>query len=70
MSSTANAARLTALTRELLIHWRLTRESWTDAKAIEFEARYLQELESALTAAVTGIEGLESVIRQVEEDCE
>ncbi len=70
MSSTANAARLTALTRELLIQWRLTRESWTDAKAIEFESRYLEELESALTTAVAGIEGVEGVIRRVKEDCD
>ena len=66
----SNGTRLAALTKELLIQWRQTRELWNDAKAGEFEERYVLQLESTVNAAITGIANLESVIRKVRSDCE
>ena len=70
MSTSASAARLAALTKELLNRWQQTRECWMDAKAREFEARYMLELESMVKSATTGIANLESVIGKVRSDCE
>ena len=66
----SNGTRLAALTKELLIQWRRTRELWNDAKAREFEEGYVLQLESTVNAAITGIANLEAVIRKVRSDCE
>jgi len=70
MSTSASGARLAALTKELLNRWQQTRECWMDAKAREFDERYMLELESMVKSATTGIANLESVIRNVRSDCE
>ena len=55
MSTSASGARLAALTKELLNRWQQTRECWMDAKAREFDERYLLELESMVRSATTSI---------------
>ena len=70
MSMSASGAQLAALTKELLIRWQQTRECWMDAKAREFDERYMLELESMVRTATTGIASLEGVIRKVRSDCE
>ena len=70
MSTNASGARLAALTKELLVRWQQTRESWRDSKAREFEERYMLELESTVNSAITGIANLDSVIRKIRSDCE
>ena len=70
MSTSASGARLAALTKELLNRWQQTRECWMDAKAREFDERYMLELESMVRAATSSIANLEGVIRKVRSDCE
>ena len=70
LGTSASGARLEALTKELLGRWRQTRECWMDAKAREFDERYMLELESMVRSAATNIANLESVIRKVRSDCE
>ena len=70
MSTSASGARLAALTKELLNRWQQTRECWMDAKAREFDERYMLELESMVKSATTGIANLEIVLRNVRSDCE
>jgi hypothetical protein len=70
MSASASGERLAGLTKELLIRWQQTREHWLDAKAREFEDRYLAELESMVKSAVTGIANVEGVLRKIRSDCE
>ena len=70
MITSASGARLTALTKELLNRWQQTRESWMDAKAREFEERYLFELDSLVRSATPSVANLEEVIRKVSSDCE
>jgi len=70
MSTSASGARLAALTKELLNRWQQTRECWMDAKAREFDERYMLELESMVKSATTGIAHLESVLGKVRSDCE
>ena len=70
MITSASGARLAALTKELLNRWQQTRECWMDAKAREFDERYMLELESMVRSATTSIANLEGVIRKVRSDCE
>ena len=67
-----NAAqiRLTALTKDLLAEWANTKQYWRDAKSTEFEKRYLDELESAVTIACANVEPLERVLKQIHNDCD
>jgi hypothetical protein len=61
---------LAALTRDLLMRWQQTRECWMDAKAAEFDERYMLELESLVKSAATGIANLDAVLRKLRSDCE
>lgn len=70
MSTGASGAQLEALTKELLSRWHQTRECWMDAKAREFDERYMLELESLVRSAAASIANLESVLRKVRSDCE
>ena len=67
---TAAQIRLTALTKELLAEWANTKQYWRDAKCTEFEKRYLDELESAVTIACANLEPLERVLKQIHNDCD
>ena len=70
MSVLANRARLEALTKELWVHWAQTKDSWRDAKAGEFERKYLEELRAGVDKTVTIIEQLDKVISVIKRDCE
>jgi len=70
MITSASGARLEALTKELLSRWQQTRDCWMDAKAREFDERYMLELESLVRSAATNIANVESVLRKVRSDCE
>lgn len=70
MSEGGHAARLVNLTRELLQRWHQTREVWADVKALEFEQRFIRELEAEVNATLPAIEQLESILQRVRQDCE
>ncbi len=66
---TGSQVRLMTLTRELLSAWGETRQDWRDDKALEFEKRFLDELNSAVNAAATNIDALERTLKQIRDDC-
>jgi hypothetical protein len=66
----ASGARLGAITKELRLQWQQTKEVWTDAKSLEFEAKYLQELFPAADKTVAVIEQLDKLIGKIRKDCE
>ena len=70
MSLRTNGARLGAVTKELIVKWRETREFWQDAKAEEFERKYIAELQSGVDTAVAVIEQLDKLITKIRNDCE
>jgi len=70
MSSSGSGARLTALTKQLQGQWQQTRQAWTDAKADEFEQRFMRELEAVANVTCAGIDNLEQVLRNLRNDCE
>jgi hypothetical protein len=70
MNVSAIRNRLEMLTRELSRNWEDTRPSWRDAKAQEFEQRYLQELSAQVDKTGTAIEKLDELLNRVRGDCE
>ena len=70
MSSSGSGARLNALTKQLEGQWRQTRQAWSDAKAAEFEARFMHELTTVANLTCAGIDNLEQILRNLRHDCE
>ena len=70
MSLAGSKGRLAAITNELSLHWRETKNYWRDAKSQEFESRYLQELFVGVDRAVTVIEKLDEILKKARSDCE
>ena len=67
---TAGKNRLMGLTKQLRADWEQTRQYWTDAKSLEFEKRFLEELTAGVNQAVANIDALERVLNEVRSDCE
>jgi hypothetical protein len=70
MSMTANKSRLSGLTKEILLKWQETRESWQDAKSVEFERQYIAELAADVDSAAAVIEQLDKMLAKLKSDCE
>lgn len=68
MSGLAN--RLHGLLQELRADWEQTRPYWADAKALEFEQRFLQPLTQEVNQTLAALEALERLLRQIRRDCE
>lgn len=66
----ANGSRISGLTRDLWTKWLETRESWRDAKALEFEGRYLGDLLGTVDKSVGIIEQIDKMIAKIRRDCE
>lgn len=46
------------------------KESWQDAKAVEFEKKYLEDLMASVNKAVIVIEELDKLAGKIKKDCE
>ena len=68
--SSGGGARLVGLTKQLEQSWREARERWQDAKAAEFEERFMKELNTAVNVTSAGIDNLERILRNLRNDCE
>ena len=65
-----SGARIGGLTKELRVHWQETKHYWKDAKAREFESKYMEELFASVDRTVTVIEELDKLLNKVRTDCE
>jgi len=68
--STGSKNRLLGLTKELAADWAATKDHWPDAKSQEFEKRFIDDLMTGVSAAMTNIDALERVLNQIRDDCE
>jgi hypothetical protein len=66
----ANATRLAAITKELWTQWQQTKDSWRDAKSLEFERRFMEELLASVDKTVTVIDQLDKLTGKIRKDCE
>ena len=70
MSLSSHRSRLAALHQDLCVKWEETKESWQDAKAMEFERHHLQPLQAGVETALEVIEELDKLIARIKHDCE
>jgi hypothetical protein len=70
MNTRATAANLAQAAKDLSIAWQRTKESWHDAKSVEFETRFLEPLPGYIARSAAAIEELDAVLRKVKADCE
>jgi len=68
MSSEAEASLAAAL-QNLNVAWQEVCGYWRDAKAMEFEERYLKELPSRTTQAGTVMGEIEKVLKKARNEC-
>ncbi len=66
----ASQNRLMSLSKDLHAEWMATKEHWSDAKSLEFEKRFLDELNANVNQAISSIDALERVLNKVRDDCE
>jgi len=62
--------QLMGLTKALRAEWEQTKQYWNDAKSLEFEQRFLNDLLAGVNQAIANIDTLERVITKVRADCE
>jgi len=68
MSSEAEAS-LGAALQNLEVAWQEVRGHWRDAKAVEFEERYLKELPSRTTQASAVMAEIDKILKKAKSDC-
>lgn len=56
--------------RELSEHWHATKVHWRDAKALEFEKRYLEPLPGLVSKTGAVMNELEVLLKKIRKDCE
>ena len=70
MSLSSARGRLTGVTRDLSLKWDDTKNYWRDAKAEEFERRFMRELFAEVNQSLLAIEKLDELLRKVRSNCE
>ena len=70
MNTRTSAANLAQAMKDLSLVWQQTRSQWRDAKAIEFDDRYLEVLPQHVARASAAMEEIESLLKKVRNDCE
>lgn len=70
MSLVSSKGRLIAISKDLSNAWRDTKIYWRDAKAREFESKYIVPLIDNVESAATAIDKLDKILAKVRSDCE
>ena len=70
MSTKACAGKLGKSTKQLLLNWEETKQSWRDTKAREFEEQYIVPLPTAVESAMKVMMELDKVLTRIRRDCE
>ena len=70
MSARASAVKLTKATKQFLQSWDQVRTYWNDAKAREFEKKYIETLPDTITGAGRVIEEIDKILTKARHDCD
>ena len=70
MNIGASGKALATATKELMLKWDDTRLSWQDAKANEFELKYLVVLQATMDRVMPVFDDLDKVVSRVRNECE
>jgi hypothetical protein len=70
MNVTGSAANLMQSMKELRIEWERVGNHWRDAKRLEFQEKYLDQLPNDVSRAALVIKEIAAVLDKVRSDCE
>ena len=70
MSVRAAGNVMAASTKQLWRSWDNARHEWRDAKADDFEHKYLVELQATVDRAGIVLNQIEKILSQAKEECE
>ena len=70
MNLSGNKSRLVGLTREIMLRWGETKNSWRDARAEEFDHRFMAELDAQVNRTVLIVDKLDELLKKVRSECE
>jgi len=70
MNLSANGARLSELTKELMAKWEATQNCWRDAKCLEFEKKYIDPLLIKVDHTIKVTQQLDQLSSKIKKDCE
>lgn len=70
MSVRAAGNVMAASTKQLWRSWDNARHEWRDAKADDFEQKYLVELQATVDRAGIVLNQIEKILSQAKEECE
>ena len=65
----AGAARLKHALKTMRENWEITRESWNDAVARDFEKNHLLPLDQQCNTALRGMDKIHEVLQKVRQEC-
>ncbi len=68
--STGSAANLVQAARMLNLEWEKVKTYWRDARAIEFEKKYITDLPAQVSSTTNAMEEADMLIKKVRTDCE
>ena len=70
MSVKASRSKLEKSTKNLLIEWEEAKNSWRDAKSLEFEKNYLAGMTDTVVSTARSIGKIDDLLGKIRRDCE
>ena len=70
MSVHESRGNLAKALKELSLRWAEARQNWDDAQALDFEDKYMRELEANLRSAGSAMDQMAVLLTQAKRDCE
>ncbi len=70
MSTKASAGKLGKVTKQIVLNWGETKQSWRDTKAREFEEKFIAPLPTAVESAMRVMMELDKLLTRIRRDCE
>ena len=70
MSTKGSASNLQEAMKNLAVAWAQVKEEWRDAKSIEFEEKYIENLPRDVSQAIEAMQEVATLLKKVRRDCE
>lgn len=70
MSARGCSSTLAQVGKNLAVEWQEAKAHWRDAKSLEFERAYLDELPALIAKSREAMEELDGFLRKIRSDCE
>jgi len=70
MSVHESRGNLAKAIKELTLRWTEARQNWDDAQALDFEDKFIRELEANIRSAGSAMDQIAVLLTQARRDCE